>query len=97
MYTIAIHTEEEIIKKEKERMEKELVYIKEESRKPLEGISFTRDLLEETHLSEDQRKLLVTNAWCERQLRKILDDDVNNIEEGYKSSRHLLVKLSNYF
>ena len=86
-----------VIKKEKERMEKELAYIKEESRRPLEGISFTRELLEETHLSEAQRKSLVTNAWCERQLRNILDDDVNNIEEGYKSSLHLLVKSSNYF
>jgi phytochrome B len=68
--------------KEKERLEKQLIYIKEESRKPLEGIKFTRQLLAETELSEVQQELLATNVCCERQLRKILEDDLNDIEDG---------------
>lgn len=72
-----------IMKKAKEKVDKELSYIREELRKPLEGIAFTRTVLEGTNLSVDQRQLIKTNAWCERQLRKILDDELNNIEEGY--------------
>ena len=86
-----------LIKKEKERLEKELIYIKEDSMKPLEGISFTRELLKETELSEVQRELLVTNVWCERQLRKILDDDFNDIEEGCNYFQNLSLIISFVF
>nr|AHZ63953.1 phytochrome [Plagiogyria japonica] len=72
-----------IMKRAKEKVDKELSYIREESRKPLEGLAFTRTLLEGMDLSGDQRQVIETNALCERQLRKILDDDLNNIEEGY--------------
>ncbi|KAI5060361.1 hypothetical protein GOP47_0024781 [Adiantum capillus-veneris] len=72
-----------IIKRAKEKVDKELSYVKEELKKPLEGLAFTRTVLEGTNLTIEQRQLIKTNAWCERQLRKILEDDLNNIEEGY--------------
>eukprot|EP00250_Pteridium_aquilinum_P009655 c18832_g1_i2 orf=529-3873(+) len=72
-----------IMKRAKEKVDKELSYVREELRKPLDGLAFTRTVLEGTNLSVDQKQLVKTNGWCERQLRKILDDDLNNIEEGY--------------
>jgi phytochrome B len=63
---------------------KELAYIRQEIKNPLYGIMFTRNLMEETDLSEDQRQFVETSAVCERQLRKILDDmDLESIEDGY--------------
>lgn len=62
---------------------KELAYIRQEIKNPLYGIMFTRNLMEETDLSEDQRQFVETSAVCERQLRKILDDmDLESIEDG---------------
>ncbi|KAG0623386.1 hypothetical protein M758_3G170800 [Ceratodon purpureus] len=63
---------------------KELAYIRQEIKNPLYGIVFTRNLLEDTELTEDQRQFVETSAVCERQLRKILDDmDLESIEDGY--------------
>nr|AHZ63990.1 phytochrome [Anomodon rostratus] len=63
---------------------KELAYIRQEIKNPLYGIMFTRNLMEETDLSEDQKQFVETSAVCERQLRKILDDmDLESIEDGY--------------
>ncbi|XP_024398289.1 phytochrome 1 isoform X2 [Physcomitrium patens] len=63
---------------------KELAYIRQEIKNPLYGIVFTRNLMEDTDLSVDQRQFVETSAVCERQLRKILDDlDLESIEDGY--------------
>nr|AHZ64006.1 phytochrome [Mesotaenium braunii] len=63
---------------------KELAYIRQEIKNPLDGIMFARSFIEHTDLSDDQKQLLETSATCERQLRRILDDmDLTNIEEGY--------------
>ncbi|GAQ77752.1 phytochrome [Klebsormidium nitens] len=63
---------------------KELAYIRQEIKNPLDGIMFTRSFIEHTDLTEDQKQLVETSATCEKQLRKILDDmDLNSIEEGY--------------
>lgn len=63
---------------------KELAYIRQEIRNPLDGIHFARSFIEHTDLSEDQKQLVETSATCEKQLRRILDDmDLASIEEGY--------------
>jgi signal transduction histidine kinase len=62
---------------------KELAYIRQEIKNPLFGIMFTRNLMEDTDLSDDQRQFVETSAVCEQQLRKILDDmDLESIEDG---------------
>lgn len=62
---------------------KELAYIRQEIKNPLYGITFTRNLLEDTDLTEDQRQFLETSEVCELQLRKILNDmDLESIEDG---------------
>nr|AHZ63952.1 phytochrome [Pilularia globulifera] len=72
-----------IMKRAKEKVDKELSYLKGDLRKPLEGLTFTRTLLEGTPLNKEQRGILQTNGSCEKQLRKVLDDDLSNIEDGY--------------
>nr|AHZ63975.1 phytochrome [Huperzia selago] len=63
---------------------KELAYVRQEIKNPLYGIMFTRSLLENSELSDDQKQYVETSAMCERQLRKILDDlDLDSIEDGY--------------
>nr|AHZ63988.1 phytochrome [Bryum argenteum] len=63
---------------------KELAYIRQEIKNPLYGIMFTRNLMESTDLSDEQKQYMDTSAVCERQLRKILDDmDLESIEDGY--------------
>nr|AHZ63987.1 phytochrome [Hedwigia ciliata] len=63
---------------------KELAYIRQEIKNPLYGIMFTRNLMEDTDLSDEQKQFMDTSAVCERQLRKILDDmDLESIEDGY--------------
>lgn len=62
---------------------KELAYIRQEIKNPLYGIMFTRNLMEDTDLSAEQKQYMDTSAVCERQLRKILDDmDLESIEDG---------------
>jgi phytochrome B len=62
---------------------KELAYIRQEIKNPLYGIMFTRNLMEDTDLSDEQKQFMGTSSACERQLRKILDDmDLESIEEG---------------
>nr|AHZ64007.1 phytochrome [Coleochaete irregularis] len=62
---------------------KEVAYLRQEIKNPLDGISFTRSFIEHTELSEDQRQLVETSAMCEKQLRRILEDaDLHTIEEG---------------
>lgn len=63
---------------------KELAYIRQEMKNPLHGIMFTRKLLEDTDLSDDQKQFVETSALCERQMQKIMDDmDLDSIEDGY--------------
>ena len=54
---------------------KEVAYMKQEMRNPLNGIMFTRKLMESMEPSEAQRQILEMSTLCERQLQRILDDD----------------------
>ncbi|KAK1297682.1 Phytochrome C [Acorus calamus] len=63
---------------------KGLSYIRHEIRNPLRGIAFTRDLMEASDLTIEQKQLLKTSSLCQEQLAKILDDvDLQSIEECY--------------
>ncbi|KAE9611890.1 hypothetical protein Lal_00048950 [Lupinus albus] len=63
---------------------KSLSYIKRQVRNPLNGIMFSRKLLEGTDLGTAQIKLLHTIAQCQLQLSKILEDpDLDSIIDGY--------------
>lgn len=63
---------------------KELAYIRQEMKNPLDGIIFTRKLLEDTGLSDDQKQFIETSAICERQMQRIMNDtDLDSIENGY--------------
>ncbi|KAH9319896.1 hypothetical protein KI387_021665 [Taxus chinensis] len=55
-----------------------------EIKRPLNGIMFTRKLLEGTDLNEEQKQVVQRSLHCETQLLKILDDmDLESIEDGY--------------
>ncbi|XP_077227181.1 phytochrome B-like [Tasmannia lanceolata] len=63
---------------------KELTYIRQEMRNPLNGIRFTHNLLETSGISDDQKQLLETGAACGRQMMKIIEDmDLESIDDGY--------------
>ncbi|CAN6470627.1 unnamed protein product [Victoria cruziana] len=63
---------------------KELAYIRQELRNPLNGIMFTHKLMENSTLTKEQSQLLRTSALCQQQLAKILDDmDLESIEDCY--------------
>ncbi|KQK13173.1 phytochrome C [Brachypodium distachyon] len=63
---------------------KELTYIRQELKNPLNGMQFTRNLLEPSELTEEQRQLLASNVLCQEQLKKILhDNDLEGIEQCY--------------
>ncbi|KAL3833587.1 hypothetical protein ACJIZ3_008323 [Penstemon smallii] len=53
---------------------KELAYIKQEMRNPLNGIRFTHQLLEGSTVTEDQKQFLETSEACERQILSIIND-----------------------
>lgn len=62
---------------------KELAYIRQEVKNPLNGIIFVHKLLESSSISENQRQFLETSDACERQIMTIIDDmDLRCIEEG---------------
>ncbi|CAK9138888.1 unnamed protein product [Ilex paraguariensis] len=62
---------------------KELAYICQEIKNPLNGIRFTNSLLEATELTEDQKQFLETSAACEKQMLKIIKDiDLESIDDG---------------
>lgn len=78
----AIKVQRQHEKKSFSRM-KELAYICQEIKNPLNGIRFTNSLLEATELTEDQKQFLETSAACEKQMLKIIRDvDLDSIEEG---------------
>lgn len=62
---------------------KELAYICQEIKNPLNGIRFTNSILEATDLNEDQKQFIETTTACERQIQKIIRDvHLENIDEG---------------
>ncbi|XP_034698119.1 phytochrome E [Vitis riparia] len=62
---------------------KELAYIRQEMKNPLNGIRFTHKLLETTATSVYQKQFLETSEACERQMMSIIADiDMGIIEEG---------------
>ncbi|XAR59299.1 hypothetical protein NMG60_11015076 [Bertholletia excelsa] len=62
---------------------KELAYIRQEMKNPLNGIRFIHKLLESTAVSEDQKQLLETSDACEKQIMSVIENmDVGSIEEG---------------
>ncbi|CAH9120480.1 unnamed protein product [Cuscuta epithymum] len=78
----ALTVQREQEKKSFSRM-KELAYICQEIKNPLNGIRFTNSLLEGTQLTEDQKQFLETSAACEKQMLKIIRDvDMEKIEDG---------------
>ncbi|XP_078180391.1 phytochrome C [Carex rostrata] len=63
---------------------KELEYMRQEIRNPLNGIVFTQDLLQTSDLNEEQKNIFQRNVLCREQLAKILDDmDLETIEQCY--------------
>ncbi|KAF5197820.1 Phytochrome [Thalictrum thalictroides] len=62
---------------------KELAYIRQEMKNPLNGILFTHKLMEANSVSVDQKHYLQTSDACERQMLAIIEDvDLRSIEEG---------------
>lgn len=65
---------------------KELAYLSQEIKNPLNGIRFANSLLEATNLSEDLKQFIETSSACEKQIQKIVEDinleifDDNNLE-----------------
>lgn len=65
-----------------ERM-KELAYLCQEIKNPLNGIRFANSLLEATDLSEDLKQFIETSSACEKQIQKIVEDiNVDIFEEN---------------
>ncbi|XP_057500754.1 phytochrome A1-like [Actinidia eriantha] len=63
---------------------KALAYIRRQIRTSLSGIIFSRKMMEETDLGEEQKQLLRTSDQCQHQLNKVLDDtDLDCIIDGY--------------
>ncbi|MQM01146.1 hypothetical protein Taro_033895 [Colocasia esculenta] len=63
---------------------KELTYIRREMKNPLQGMLFTRSLMEVSNLTSEQKLLLKTTALCQEQLAKVLDDvDLDCILDCY--------------
>ncbi|KAJ0780949.1 putative PAS domain, phytochrome, GAF domain, histidine kinase/HSP90-like ATPase [Helianthus annuus] len=63
---------------------KTLAYIRRQVKNPLSGIIFSRKMMEETELGDEQKELLHTSALCQQQLNKVLDDtDLDGIVDGY--------------
>lgn len=63
---------------------KKLAYIRQEIRKPLNGIVFMQNLMESSDLEKKQKQLLKRSTMCQEQLAKIVDDtDIESIEEWY--------------
>ncbi|XP_004295419.1 PREDICTED: phytochrome E-like isoform X1 [Fragaria vesca subsp. vesca] len=62
---------------------KELIYMRQEMKNPLNGIRFTHKLLENTIISSYQKQFLDTSDACERQIMAILENmDTRSIEQG---------------
>ncbi|KAM6575850.1 hypothetical protein CsatA_024177 [Cannabis sativa] len=73
-----------IRKKERDDVSKlkELAYLRQEMKNPLNGIRFTHKLLESTGISEHQKQFLEASDACERQIMMIVEGNLGSIEEG---------------
>lgn len=72
-----------ISKKAAENTLHKLEYFREQIKSPIQGMLFTRNLVESFELNGGQKQLMVTRALCEDQLMKITEDtDIPSIEEG---------------
>ncbi|KDP29925.1 hypothetical protein JCGZ_18494 [Jatropha curcas] len=61
-----------------------LEYIRQEVRKPLNGIMLMQNLMGTSDLSKEQKQLLKMSILCQEQLNKIVNDtDIESIEECY--------------
>lgn len=62
---------------------KKLAYIRQEIKKPLDGIVFMQNLMDSSDLEKKQKQLLKKSKLCQEQLAKIVNDtDIESIEEG---------------
>ncbi|KAL7142527.1 hypothetical protein ABFS83_08G129500 [Erythranthe nasuta] len=98
LQTVVIN-EKETKKKNPLSKLKELAYIRQEMRNPLNGIRFTHQLMEDSAVSEFQKQFLETSDACERQILSIIDDtDFGNLENGkmeLKEEEFLLANVVN--
>jgi phytochrome B len=63
---------------------KELEYMRQEIRNPLNGIVFTQNLMQSSDLNDEQKNIFQRNVLCREQLVKILDDrDLETIAQWY--------------
>ncbi|XP_038887327.1 phytochrome C [Benincasa hispida] len=61
-----------------------LAYLRQEFRKPLDGITFMQNLMSSSDLSKEQKQLHKMNTLSREQLHQIVDDtDIQSIEECY--------------
>lgn len=66
-----------------------LAYLRQEIRKPLDGITFMQNLISSSDLSIEQKQLIKLNTLSREQLHKIVHDtDIQSIEEWY-DQRHI--------
>ncbi|KAI3890088.1 hypothetical protein MKX03_015968 [Papaver bracteatum] len=62
----------------------ELTYIRQEIKNPLNGIMFTRSLMEASELSKEHQQLMKSSTLCQEQLGMILSDaNLESVEECY--------------
>lgn len=62
---------------------KELTYIKQEMKNPLNGLRFTHELLVKSGVTENQKLFLESSDACERQIMTIIEDmDFRSLEGG---------------
>ncbi|KAL2938578.1 Phytochrome C [Bienertia sinuspersici] len=79
---------QKVSQKAAESSQNKLTYIREQIRNPIQGMLFTRKLVESSELTGGQKQLLVTRSLCEDQLMKITEDtDIPSIEEGYMETK----------
>ncbi|XP_028755862.1 phytochrome E [Neltuma alba] len=72
---------------------RELGYILQEIKNPLNGLRFAQKLLQNTAVSENQKQFLDTSDACERQIMTIIEDaDFGSIDEGT-----LQLKIEEFF
>ena len=77
---------------------KALAYIRRQIRTSLSGIIFSRKMMEETDLGEEQKQLLHTSDQCQHQLNKVLDDtDLDCIIDGYDKAVSSKIVIVGHF
>lgn len=75
---------QKVSQKTAESTQDKLSYLRGQIKNPIQGMMFTRKLMESSELSGGQKQLLGTRSLCEDQLMKIAEDnDIPSIEEGY--------------